>query len=131
MRIIIKAAFVLIALSSLLVNAAGFGTTTVQSKLGQPLKLEIEVLGVSEFSNDNLRFTVADKEAYKNMDVEFSFSHYDLKMHPQRDSDDDVTLIIKSERPFNEPFINFVLQLKSPSGIYLKEISALIEPPKI
>lgn len=119
----------LIALSNLSI-AAGFGQSEVHSMLGEPLRLTLPIINVSEFSDDNLRFSIASKQAYKDMGVELHFSHYDFDMTIQRNKEGDVNLLISSKRPIKEPFVDFVLQLESPEGKYMKEITAFLELPE-
>lgn len=127
---IIKAALFLILLIQLPAYATGFGDIQIQSRLGEPLDLRLQVFGVDDVSDDNLRFTIADKSIYKAMGVEFNFSHNTLKMKIERNVDNQVSVRIRSPKPIHEPFINFIVQLKSPKGIHIKEVTTLLELPK-
>lgn len=118
-----------IALSNISL-AAGFGQSQIHSTLGEPLQLTLPILNVSEFSDENLRFSIASEESYKNMGVEFHYSHFDLDMTIERGEDGNVHLVISSKRPIKEPVIDFVLQLQSPEGKYMKEVIAFLELPQ-
>lgn len=127
---IIKAALFLILFMQIPAYATGFGSLNIHSSLGEPLNLSLKVLGVDDYSDDNLRFSIADKELYTKMGVDYNFSHGQLKLQIERDKKQHVTLRIRSSKPMHEPFINFIFQLQSPTGVHIKEVTALLELPK-
>lgn len=127
---IIKAVLLLILFIQVPAYATGFGDTEVHSHLGEPLDVSLQVLGIDDYSDDNLHFTIAAKNIYKQMGVDFNFSHDHLKLQVERNNHQQVILRIRSRKPINEPFVNFIVQLKSPIGVHIKEVTALLELPK-
>lgn len=110
--------------------ATGFGQTTLHSQLGENLELNVQITDARDFSDDQLLFTLAGKDIYKNMKVDYQFSHAQLSMTIKRDADKNVTLIIRSAKPVHEPFLQFLIQMHSPEGKQIKEITALLELPQ-
>ncbi len=130
MKYLIKALFLSFLLTHLPAYAAGFGDIKIHSYLGQPLAITVPVFNLADNDTENMRFTIADTSVYQAMGVDFHFSHYKLKMQAEAKGSDAVTLHITTANPINEPFVNFIVQLKSPNGTHLKEVTALLELPQ-
>ncbi|NRB37214.1 MAG: hypothetical protein HRU20_01955 [Pseudomonadales bacterium] len=126
----LKTCLVLLCLMQIPAYATGFGKTTLHSNLGQVLDIKLQLIDVAQFSENHLRFSIADQSIYKTMGVDYHFYHSKLKLTLQRDKTHTSVLHIQSDKPINEPFLNFIIQLKAPDGTHLKEITALLELPQ-
>ena len=115
-------------LASMWAEAAGLGGVTVHSQLGQPLRAEIRVSATS----DELAGMVAHlaaQDAYAQSGVRSSPTVRQLRFNLEKSAGGAV-IKVTSEKPINDPFVGFMLELSWPAGRLTREYTFLIDPPK-
>lgn len=108
------------------VSAAGFGKLNVFSALGQPLRAEVEVSG-SPDELESLSARVASQEAFRRANVEYSPNLSTLRLAVERRGSGAVVKLT-SDRPFNEPFVDVLLELSWSGGRLVREYTFLLDP---
>jgi pilus assembly protein FimV len=127
---IVKAA----ALSSLLVfsnaYATGLGKLTVLSSLGQPLKAEIELTSVNKEDVASLVPKISSLETFKQANIDFNPALLNLKFAVVPKGNGYV-IKVTSTQPMNEPWVDFLLEMKAESGRLVREYTFLLDPAEL
>lgn len=118
----------LLALSPALVFAAGLGKLSVLSGLGQPLKAEVEVVAVQASEGDSLSAKVASPAAFQQAGIEYSGVMTQLKANVIRQSDGRYVITLSTPQPVEEPYLDVLLELNSPTGRLLRQYTFLLDP---
>lgn len=109
--------------------ALGLGKTELHSTLGEPLKATIAVVGAEDYDDEQLLVSLADKSIYARMGVELTFNHHRINMKTVVNKDKQRIVILSTNKPVNEPYLEFIIQLKSPEGQTLKTVALLLDAP--
>lgn len=113
---------------SALAPALGLGDITLHSALNQPLRAEIALIDAAGLEEGELSVSLATADEYSRAGVDRVFFLNDLKFTPILRGKRNV-IRVTSSKPVNEPFLNFLVQLKQPNGRLLREYTVLIDPP--
>jgi FimV-like protein len=108
--------------------ALGLGDITVHSALNQPLKADIALQDVGALSQNDLSVGLATADEFGRAGVERVFFLNDLKFTPILHGKRQM-IRVTSNKPVNEPFLNFLVELNQPNGRLLREYTVLIDPP--
>lgn len=115
-------------LSPALAAALGLGTIEHDSWLGEPLKAQIEVLDPNRAYNpEDLRLRQIYPEEAAALGIDVVPIRVRLQTKITRD-DDRLLIRVSTNRPVNEPFLNFMLALEWPTGKSYREYSLLLDP---
>lgn len=114
----------------LMANAAGLGTLTVNSALGQPLSAEIELLA-DKAEMDSLAATIASDQAFKDAQIDFAPVLSTLRFAVVKKPNGKAVLKVTSSRPVNDPFIDMLIELNWASGRLVREYTVLLDPPGV
>lgn len=108
--------------------ALGLGEITVHSALNQPFKADIALVDVGTLTQKDLSASLASVDEFGRAGVERVFFLNDLKFTPILHGNRQM-IRVTSNKPVNEPFLNFLVQLDQPNGRLLREYTVLIDPP--
>ena len=114
-----KLAGALLTLSVLDVKVAhslGLGELQLNSSLNQPLDAQIQLLNVGELDPAQIRVHLANEIDFNRAGVERIFFLTDLRFSVAVDGKGGGTLFINSHKLVREPFINFLIETRWPSG---------------
>jgi pilus assembly protein FimV len=118
-----------LALASLGAEAAGLGRITVYSALGQPLRAEVQVSATrDELAGMTAR--LAPPEAFRQAGVDYAYVLGQLRFALEKRADGAV-IKVSSDRPVNDPFLDFLLELNWSSGRLVREYTFLLDPPEV
>jgi pilus assembly protein FimV len=111
-------------------DAAGLGRLTVQSALGQPLRAEVEITAITAEDAGNLNVRLASQQAYRATNLEYNSALVGLRFAIDRRGP--ATIVrVTSSGPINEPFLELLIELNTPSGRVLREYTVLLDPPAL
>lgn len=116
-------------MSSGMVQALGVGDINLRSALNQPLDAEIELLQVRDLSSQEIRPALASPDEFGRAGIERDFFLTDLVFTPMVRPDGRAMIRVTSSRPVKEPFLNFLMEVRWPSGRVLREFTLLLDPP--
>ncbi len=117
-----------LALLPLGADAAGLGKITVLSALGQPLRAEVELMATrEELSSISARF--ASHDAFKQAGLEFVPALAGVSVAIDKRPSGLSFIRLSSDRPIDEPFLDFLLELSWSSGRLVREYTFLLDPP--
>lgn len=110
------------------VDALGLGEIKLNSLLNRPLDARIELLDVGELSPSEILVSLANEEDFERVGVENVVFLSDLQFKVVTGQGKPYVRI-SSSRPVVEPFLNFVVQARWPSGRLLREYTVLMDLP--
>lgn len=116
-------------MQSPLVSALGLGDLTLKSALNQPLVAELELLNIGDLSESQILVGLADRDAFVAAGVDREYYLSDFRFRVELGKDGSGKIVITSKKPLNEPFINFLVETRWPSGRVLREYTALVDLP--
>lgn len=127
-----KLAVAILALSALQANIAGamgLGNLSVRSALNQPLNAEIKLLDTGDLDPSQIKIRLAAPEDFQRAGVDRDFFLTNLRFDVEMDGRGGATVKITTREPVVEPYLNFVLEARWPSGRLLREFAVLLDPP--
>ncbi|WLI11156.1 MULTISPECIES: FimV/HubP family polar landmark protein [Pseudomonas] len=113
---------------SALAPALGLGEITQHSALNQPFNADIALVDAGGLGEGELSVSLATADEFSRAGVERVFFLNDLKFTPILRGNRSL-IRVTSNKPVNEPFLNFLVQLNQPNGRLLREYTVLIDPP--
>lgn len=116
-------------MSSGMVLALGVGDINLRSALNQPLDAEIELLQVRDLSSAEIRSVLASPDDFGRAGIDRSFFLTDLTFTPVVQPNGKAYIRVTSSRPVREPYLNFLMEVRWPSGRVLREFTLLLDPP--
>ncbi len=111
-------------------NAAGLGRVVVFSALGQPLRAEVEVIATpDELSGMSAR--LASPDAFRSAGLDYASSLLNIKFTLDKKKSGKTVLMLTSDKPLNDPFVDMLVELNWSSGRLVREFTFLLDPPEI
>ncbi len=111
-------------------NAFGLGKLELSSALNEPFKAEIGITALKGDEANNLQVRLASSKEFEQAGIERSFLLTQLKFDVVEKSGN-VKIVISSQQPIREPFIDFLLTATTNgTGRLIREYTVLLDPPK-
>lgn len=107
----------------------GLGEIKLNSSLNQPLDADIKLLQVRGLVADDIYIELASAEDFKRVGVDRPFFLQGLKFDVVLNGPSGAVIKITSEQPVREPFVNFLIEARWPSGRLLREYTVLPDLP--
>lgn len=118
------------AAASIPVSALGLGEIRMQSFLNEPLRAEVELLDMRELAADDIRIRLAGSEDFDRLGVERIYFLTGIQFEVQVDSATRRGVIrLSTEESVLEPYLDFIVEARWPSGRLLREYTVLVDPP--
>jgi len=110
------------------VFALGLGKIEVLSKLNQPFEARVPLIGVHEGEADNLKVSLASQERFKQAGVEYT--PYLTGLRFEVVTKEGMTYVrVHNHDLLQEPYLSFLLEVRSSSGNVVQQYNALFDPP--
>ncbi len=109
-------------------NALSLGDIESTSSLNQPFKGRINLLSTSAAEAKSLRVKVASPEIFSRVGIDRPAFLNSIRFRTTVQNGRPV-ILVSSNQPINEPFLNFLLEVSWPNGQLLKEYTVLLDPP--
>ncbi|ULQ46373.1 hypothetical protein JN531_014890 [Flagellatimonas centrodinii] len=109
--------------------ALGLGDIDVRSGLNQPFIAQIPLLAVSAEDAENLQARLADNAEFERLGIERAdyLSHLRFEVKPGATP----YIAVSGNRPAREPFLMFLLDVRSAGNRILREYTVLLDPPTL
>ncbi|MET0003974.1 MAG: FimV/HubP family polar landmark protein [Candidatus Thiodiazotropha sp.] len=117
------------ALSPVGALALGLGEIHPQSALNQAFKADIDLLSVSQEELQDVRVSLASREAFEKAGMERPYLLTGLKFAPMLTPAGKPVISISSSDAIREPFLNFLVEVNWPKGRLVREYTVLLDPP--
>src|SRR5262245_480219 len=105
--------------------AAGLGTLTVRSALGQPLDAEIEVVSLQP--GEDFQVRLASRDAYQNAGIDPSPALAGARFTVER-RDGKTFIRVRTSQPVDAPFFHVLVELQWPTGRLSRQYTVLVDP---
>ncbi|MFS1522578.1 FimV/HubP family polar landmark protein [Microbulbifer sp. 2304DJ12-6] len=116
------------ALGSNAALALGLGEIKLNSTLNQPLSAEIGLLQTRGLDDTEIKVRLAGPEEFERAEVERSYLLTSLQFDVDSSGSSPV-IRISSREPIREPYLNFLVETRWPSGRLLREYTLLMDLP--
>ena len=110
-------------------SAVGLGDIALESYVNEPLQANIVLLDTGSLAEPEIRVALASSEDFDRLGVERLFSLGDLSFTTELDGRGGGSITVESSEPILEPYLNFLVELRWPSGRLLREYTVLIDLP--
>jgi pilus assembly protein FimV len=111
-------------------QAAGLGKLSVYSAIGQPLSAEVALTATHD-ELTSLSAKLASPDAFKEAGVEFMPALAGLRFNVVKLPNNQAVLKLTTDRPLNEAFLHFLVELNWTSGRMVREYTFLLDPPEM
>lgn len=117
------------ALHANVASALGMGDFTLNSALNQPLDAEIRLLNTDDLDKSQLIIKMADPKDFENAGVSRDFFLSSLRFDVKLDGAGGGVIKVTSREPVIEPYLNFLIETRWPTGRMLREYTVLLDLP--
>ena len=107
----------------------GLGELTLESFLNEPLKAKVDLLNTGGLHSDEIRVRLATAEDFDRMGVDRAYFLTGIKFEVSVDSDGRGVILLSSDDPVLEPYLDLIVETRWPSGRLLREYTVLLDPP--
>ncbi|MEJ2174168.1 MAG: TolC family protein, partial [bacterium] len=108
--------------------SAGLGDLHVLSKLGRPLRAEIEITSLPGEDTDNFVVRLASAEAFREAGLVFHPALNGVNMTIERRGGKPV-IALTTRLPLNEPILNVLFELEWGSRRFVRDYAIVLDPP--
>ncbi|MFM2275516.1 MAG: hypothetical protein RL211_1388 [Pseudomonadota bacterium] len=108
--------------------ALSLGRITVLSALGEPLRAEVDIPVINVEEAASLKASVAPPDAFRAAGLEYNAAMPSVQVSLQKRVNGRAYLRLSSDRPFNEPFVDLVLEANWASGRIVRDYTLLFDP---
>ncbi len=109
-------------------NALSLGDIESKSSLNQPFQGRINLLSTTPAEAKTLRVRVAPAAVFNRVGIDRPAFLNSIRFRTTIQNGRPV-ILVSSNQPINEPFLNFLLEVSWPNGQLLKEYTVLLDPP--
>lgn len=109
-------------------SAVGLGDITLRSALSEPLDAEIRITNPEDLTASELNVSLASGADFSRAGIErlFFLNRIDFQVIPDGD---DFVISVTTDVPVEEPFLDFLVELRWPGGRLIREYTVLLDPP--
>jgi pilus assembly protein FimV len=111
------------------VSALGLGELTLDSFLNEPFKAKVDLLNMDGLSEHQVRIRLATSDDFDRLGVDRAYFLTSLTFEIKVDDDGKGQILLRSEGPVLEPYLDFILEARWPTGRLLREYTVLVDPP--
>ena len=109
--------------------ALGLGELTLESFLNEPLKASVDLLNTGGLHSDEIRIRLATREDFEKMGLDRAYFLTSIKFVVTTDERGRARINVTSDDPVLEPYLDFIVEARWPSGRLLREYTVLVDPP--
>lgn len=109
-------------------NALSLGDIESNSNLNQPLKAQIELLSTSAQEAQQLQVRLAPPSVFNRVGIDRPAYLENLRFSTTVRNGKPM-IVVSSDTPIDEPFVNFLVEVSWPQGQLLKEYTVMLDPP--
>ena len=111
------------------VMALGLGELKLESFLNEPLKAEVDLLNIGSLHADEIKVRLATREDFEKMGLERAYFLTGIRFEVVSDGEGKPRIMISSDDPVLEPYLDFIVEARWPTGRLLREYTVLVDPP--
>ena len=111
------------------IMALGLGDLKLESFLNEPLDASVDLLNMDGLHEDQIRIRLATTEDFDKLGLERAYFLTNITFDVVPDGAGGARIVISSEKPVLEPYLDFVVEARWPTGRLLREYTVLVDPP--
>ncbi len=101
----------------------------VKSSLGEPLKVEIELLESTPDEMESVTGSLGSKEDYETVGLEDSIPSSNLRVNVSKRDDGRRVVLVTSDSAINDPFLELLIKIQSSTSNIMRQYTVLLDPP--
>ena len=121
--------FTLGCLQASAVSALGLGELTLESFLNEPFKAKVDLLNTEGLNPHQIRIRLATLDDFDRMGVDRAYFLTGITFEVKIDEAGRGQILMTSEESVLEPYLDFIVEARWPSGRLLREYTVLVDPP--
>ncbi len=126
-----KSLIVLSLVASSNANALGIGDIHLKSALNQNLNAEVSLVLAEDEKLTDVKVNLAPSAKFDELGIPWTQFLSSIKLQTIEKSNGHVVVKITSNEALKEPFLNFLLQVRSPKSNVFREFTVLVDPPEM
>lgn len=111
------------------VMALGLGELKLESFLNEPLKASVDLLNTGGLHEDEIKIRLATREDFQKLGLDRAYFLTNITFDVELDEKGRAQIIVTSDDAVLEPYLDFIVEARWPSGRLLREYTVLIDPP--
>jgi pilus assembly protein FimV len=128
-RKLVAVAFSLGCLHAGSLMALGLGEIKLESFLNQPLKASVDLLNMGGLNADDIKVRLGTSDDFDKLGIDRAYFLTSIKFEVSDNGNGGARIVMSSEEPVLEPYLDFVVEARWPSGRLLREYTVLVDPP--
>lgn len=128
-RKLVAVAFSLGCLHAGSLMALGLGEIQLESFLNQPLKASVDLLNMGGLNADDIKVRLGTSDDFDKLGIDRAYFLTSIKFEVFDNGSGGARIVMSSEEPVLEPYLDFVVEARWPSGRLLREYTVLVDPP--
>ncbi len=128
-RKLVTVAFSLGCLHAGSLMALGLGEIQLESFLNQPLKASVDLLNMGGLNADDIKIRLGTSDDFDKLGIDRAYFLTSIKFEVIDNGSGGARIVMSSEEPVLEPYLDFVVEARWPSGRLLREYTVLVDPP--
>ena len=117
-----------LTLLSLNVHALSVGKMNIESYLGEPLDISIDVNSVSKSELSTLDVSLASPALFTQAGIQYPDNAKNIHVDLDTSNEDNAKILVTSTNSVSDPFVHLLLKISWSGGNMLREYTALIDP---
>jgi pilus assembly protein FimV len=111
------------------VMALGLGELKLESFLNEPLKASVDLLNTDGLHQEEIKVRLATREDFDKLGLERAYFLTNITFEVVVDEKGNASIVLASDESVLEPYLDFIVEARWPSGRLLREYTVLIDPP--
>ncbi len=107
----------------------GLGEITMFSYLNEPLRAEVSLLDAQDMRPEDIKIRMATQDDFDRLGVDRAYFLTSIQFHVVIDGSDS-KVVLRSEQPLVEPYLDFLLETRWPQGRLLRGYTVLVDLPR-
>lgn len=116
-------------LHSSVVSALGLGELKLESFLNEPLSATVAMHSATGLDQDQIKVRLATSDDFDKLGIDRAYFLTSIKFEVSVDERGNGKILLSSEDPVLEPYLDFLIEARWPSGRLLREYTVLVDPP--
>ncbi|MFT5484041.1 MAG: pilus assembly protein FimV [Halieaceae bacterium] len=110
------------------VGAVGLGDLSLKSYLNETLDAEVELLSLGKLGREQLHVLLASQDDFDRAGVPRDYYLQSLNFEVEVDDAGTGVILVTTDNKINEPYLNFLIEVRWPTGRLLREYTILLDP---
>jgi pilus assembly protein FimV len=109
--------------------ALGLGEIELESFLNQPLKASVDLLNMGGLNADDIKVRLGTSDDFDKLGIDRAYFLTSIKFEVFDNGNGGARIVMSTDEPVLEPYLDFVVEARWPSGRLLREYTVLVDPP--